>query len=395
MPGPRDASDPTHTTPLATLGWGFYLAVSWTWIIGMILPALLLRDFGWWSLAVFLLPNAVGAALMGTVLRNAQAAKRLRERHDRAVRRFSMVTIAFHLFVLTAIGLSALGPMGVRGPMGVLVVAAVLAIVLMALGRWLVTAMLVWLASVGLGLAYALTDASAVLMNPQLFRDGVPRGLLLLMPAVVFGFALCPYLDATFLRARASTGPVAGKAAFAFGFFVPFVVMIGFTVVYAGAIASGHSAGWVLVLAHLALQGGFTLAAHLRESDLTLPQRGGTLALTLAALATMWSLPTGPIAWADGMLAWEVVYRVFLSAYGLYFPAYVLYAMVPLALGLGPLPRAGRAVAACTLAVVTPMYGMGFIARQEQWLPLALGLVLAGAFVTFVMRRRNARVGDG
>lgn len=388
MAVPAGSAGSPRSTPLAALGWGFYLAVSWTWVIGMVLPSLLLRDFGWWSLAVFLVPNAIGAALMGTVLRDAGAAERLRERHDRAVRWFSMVTIAFHLFVLSAIGLSLPGLPQASGQMGVLVIASVFALVLLALRRWLITALLVWLASLGLGLAYALGGSSAVLDNTQVFGGGFPRDLLLLMPVVVFGFALCPYLDATFLRARASTGPTEGRLAFAFGFLVPFVIMIGFTVVYAGAMVSGHAVGWWLVLAHFALQGGFTLAVHLRESGLSVPERGMTLALVLGALVAMWALPAEPIEWADGMLAWEVVYRAFLSAYGLFFPAYVLYAIVPGALKLGPMPGAGRMVVAITMALVLPMYGMGFIARREEWLPLALGLILAGAFITFTMRRR-------
>lgn len=395
MAGPAQASSMPRATALTTLGWGFYLAVSWTWVIGMILPALLLRDLGWWSLAVFLVPNAVGAALMGTVLKDPQIAQRLRHTHDKAIRRFSMVTIAFHLFVLSAVAFSRPGFATMSGQVGVLIFATVFAVLLMALRRWLVSALVVWLTSVGLAVAYAAKGSSAVLASPQTFDSALPNDLLLLTPVVVFGFALCPYLDATFLRARMSTGATSGKIAFAFGFLVPFVIMIGFTVLYAGALASGHAVGWPLVLAHLALQGGFTLAVHLRESKLTMAERGITLGLTIAALVAAWSLPAGPIDWADGMLAWEVVYRLFLSAYGLFFPAYVLFAMVPAGLGLGPLPRAGRALVAITVALVLPMYAMGFIARQEQWLPLAFGLVLACACVTFILRRRAQQVAHG
>lgn len=388
MASPGHTNTTTRTSPLATLGWGFYLAVSWTWVIGMILPALLLRDFGWWSLAVFLLPNAIGAAAMGTVLKNANTANRLRMTHHKAVQRFSIVTIAFHLYVLGAIASSTAGFPSSQGQMGVLILGAIIAVVLLTFRRWLVSAFIVWLASIGLAIAYTTTGSSVVLDNPQVFHDGLSQDLLLLTPVVVFGFALCPYLDATFLRARAATSPTAGRLAFAFGFLVPFVIMIGFTVLYASAIAAGHTLGWRLVLAHLAVQAGFTLAVHLREANLKLTERGITLGLTAAALATLWSLPDGPIPWADNMLAWEVVYRLFMSAYGLFFPAYVLFAVAPDAMKMGPMPRAGRAVTAITIAAVLPLYTLGFIARQEQWLPLALGLVLGGAFITFTMRRR-------
>lgn len=393
MASPDTIPSTSRSSPLAVLGWGFYLAVSWTWVIGMVLPALMLRDFGWWGLVVFLAPNAIGAAAMGTLLKNAQAAQRLRADHHRAIQRFSMVTIAFHLYVLGAIALAAQGFPTRPGQAGVLVVAAVFALVLLTIRRWPATAALVWVASVGLAAAFVAGDPPPTLSAEAGVKFS--RDLMLLAPVVVFGFALCPYLDATFLRARASTSPAGGRAAFAFGFLVPFVIMIGFTVLYASAIVSGRSVGWTLVLSQLAIQAGFTLAVHLREAKLSTPQRGLTAGLAIAALATLWSLPAGPISWADGMLAWEVVYRLFLSAYGLFFPAYVLYAVVPGALGMGPLPRAGRAVVAITIALVLPMYALGFIARQEQWLPLALGLVLAGAFITFAMRRRAAKMLHG
>lgn len=388
MASPGHTTTTTRTSPLATLGWGFYLAVSWTWVIGMILPALLLRDFGWWSLAVFLLPNAIGAAAMGTVLKSADGAQRLRLNHDYAVRWFSIVTIAFHLYVLGAIALSTAGFPSSEGQLGVLILGTILAVVLLTVRRWLISAFIVWLASIGLAIAYATTGSSVVIDNPQAFGGEPSKDLLLLAPVVVFGFALCPYLDATFLRARAATSPTAGKFAFAFGFLIPFAIMIGFTVLYASAIASGHTVGWQLVLAHIALQAGFTLAVHLREAKLNLPQRGITLGLAVAAFVALWTLPTGRIPWADDMLAWEVVYRLFMSAYGLFFPAYVLFAVVPDAMKMGPMPKAGRAVTAVTIAAVLPLYTLGFIARQEQWLPLALGLVLGGAFITFTMRRR-------
>lgn len=394
MAGPSAPSALTRTSPLAALGWGFYLAVSWTWVIGMILPALMLRDFGWWGLVVFLAPNAIGAALMGTVLRNAEAAQRLRLTHDAAVRRFSMVTIAFHLYVLGAIALSIEGFPTIAGQPGVLVIATVLALALLAVRRWLVAATLVWLASVGLATAYLALGESASL-DVQAFAQPGSLDLLMLAPVVVFGFALCPYLDATFLRARAATSPGAGRAAFAFGFLGPFVVMIAFTTLYARTIVLGDGVSWTLVLAHLAVQGGFTLAVHLREAKLRMSERGLTLGLTIAALAAVWLLPSGPISWADNMLAWEVVYRLFMSAYGLFFPAYVLFAVVPGAMKIGPMPRAGRAVTAITIAAVLPLYTLGFIARQEQWLPLALGLVLGGAFITFTMRRRASEPRDG
>ena len=53
-------------------GWAAYLACSWTWCIGMFLPVLLVRDYGVWGWIVFAVPNVLGAAAMGWVLRSAE-----------------------------------------------------------------------------------------------------------------------------------------------------------------------------------------------------------------------------------------------------------------------------------------------------------------------------------
>src|SRR3954471_24793497 len=53
----------------SALNWAAFLGASWTWCIGMFLPVLLIRDYGpsmWWAFAV---PNVIGAAAMGWILR--------------------------------------------------------------------------------------------------------------------------------------------------------------------------------------------------------------------------------------------------------------------------------------------------------------------------------------
>ncbi|HTL30770.1 MAG TPA: hypothetical protein VL282_16180, partial [Tepidisphaeraceae bacterium] len=56
--------DPVHTSdstndssiesaPIPWIGWAIYLGMSWTWCIGMFLPVLLVRDYGFWGWLVF------------------------------------------------------------------------------------------------------------------------------------------------------------------------------------------------------------------------------------------------------------------------------------------------------------------------------------------------------
>ena len=54
-------SEPTHTTGLSTtLGWSCYLGSSWTWVIGMVWPVIIVRDYGVWGWAAFAVPNVLG-----------------------------------------------------------------------------------------------------------------------------------------------------------------------------------------------------------------------------------------------------------------------------------------------------------------------------------------------
>src|SRR4051812_32860256 len=77
------------------LGWAVYLATSWTWCIGMFLPVLLVRDYGTWGWFVFALPNVVGAAAMGWILRTREQSVRIVDQHRFACLAFSFVTITF------------------------------------------------------------------------------------------------------------------------------------------------------------------------------------------------------------------------------------------------------------------------------------------------------------
>jgi hypothetical protein len=81
----------------------------------------------------------------------------------------------------------------------------------------------------------------------------------------------------------------------------------------------------------------------------------------------------------------EVGYRVFMSFYGLLFPAYVWLCMIPsraagtgeLHSGIdGPIGRRKLFVLLITVAIAAPMYWLGFIERQEVWLLPGLGVVL-------------------
>lgn len=372
-------SAPTPTVVDAPAGvWAAFLACSWTWCIGMFLPIVLMRDYGLWGFLAFAAPNVVGAAAVGWVVRSREDALGLLERHRSAIGLFSAVTIAFQVYWLAWIGAWAPGVLGLDRPVvaGVLAlaVAALLAFNVGSLRHLVAASVPLWLISAGI-LGTILATGAPESPPPPVVDE---FGLLWLAPVMFFGFALCPYLDGTFLTARAALPDNRARLAFGLGFGVLFLVMIVGTLVYTpflepdlGAVAAPQWVG-ALLLVHLLVQSAFTVTTHRRASRLSAVPAGvvWTLLLVAAAGAVLASrLP--PYA---GRSAGEVGYRAFMAFYGLAFPAYVWLVMIPTRAPTNPRHRVR--VWAGAIGIALPMFWMGFIERSELWLGPGLLVVL-------------------
>jgi hypothetical protein len=399
---PPGGLDPAH--PRSPVLWALFLASSWTWCIGMFLPALLLRDAGWMGYLVFFLPNVIGAGAMGFVLRSPEAAARIAERHAPMARLFSIVTLAFHAFWLA--WLFGFFKQAFPIPDQWLMGAAAAGIAwIIASGR-IVRAGAAPRAAAVLWIV-ALTTAIALLARPDSLSPTTaamiaapthPDAALWLMPVCVFGFLLCPYLDLTFLLARRHTSGVAGgRVAFGLGFWLFFPVMIGLTAIYAGpiiAVLEGRQptsvAPWAgaAILFHIIAQWTFTVRVHLAQLVPAMPQPtaategsspnaplfpASSFVLPATFAACIGAAGLGLIAPSlpghAGLTGGEIVYRGFLSAYGLLFPVYVWSRVIP----RRRQPTHAAWITACVLAM--PFYWMGFIERQGVW--LAPGLLIA------------------
>lgn len=375
--------------------WAAYLACSWTWCIGMFLPALLIRDAGWMGYAVFFVPNVVGAGLMGFVLRSPEAAATLARNHAFMARVFSAITLAFHIFWFAWVT-SFIRDAFPIGDTWIMVAAALGIAFAITSGRIVRfgaaprAAVMLWL--VGLGtIVYALmTPNSVTPSTPDMIALGTdPASAAWLLPVTVFGFMLCPYLDLTFLLARRSSpGVNGGRIAFGVGFWLLFPVMIGLTAVYAGPLIAVLKGGNVTsiepavgaaILLHMIVQWVFTVRVHSDRLfspidslgpatdgdrgkqmwDHPLPVAAVIFGCLVAGVLGVFapSLPSH----AD-MSAGEIIYRGFLSAYGLLFPVYVWARMIPRTRR----PTHGAWVSAWVLAA--PFYWMGFIEREGIWL---------------------------
>lgn len=245
--------------------------MSWTWCIGMFLPVLLVRDFGPWAWAVFAIPNVIGAAAMGRVLRDAEASREITDAHTEACTAFSAVTILFQVTFVGWIGRLLVGNWAAVLMLGT--VALTLAI--SQRGR-----RAEWAMAAGLFVFSVVAFAVALSSGREMILAGFPTrwdeestALPYLAMVCMLGFGLCPYLDLTFHKARQATSPAAGLGAFIFGFGGPFLLMLVFTLWYARLLAPlsrrrmpaiPNGLRWALA-AHLCVQCGYTIAVHWRE----------------------------------------------------------------------------------------------------------------------------------
>lgn len=433
---------------LWVLGWAIFLACSWTWCIGMFLPALLVSDYNGWAWVAFMLPNVIGAGAMGFVLRNRAQSERLLEAHRPMLIGFSLVTLAFQVFFAAWLLPKVTGT-GLWAPLLVVSLAMVLAALMVDHPRrTLAIAAVVFCISVGAltyayGPGYELTsdaieklaedDESATAADsqnrarklargkaaaaeqpaepyaPQLFAgndwpgEGSAFDLLFMTPIFLLGFIFCPYLDITFHRAYQEAGsPSRAKVAFALGFGLLFLLMITFTLLYAWEFSKALSGDFVRssiaamllapIVVHMIFQLGFTSAVHAREAaeaayEGRFSKRMGVVVMCFIAAAAVLGLFADRYLQYGEMTGGELCYRLFMSFYGLVFPAYAWLCMIPRVAG----GSSGRLIArpgkqqwlifALVLCVAGPFYWLGFIERIEYWLLAGLAIVLLARLI--------------
>jgi hypothetical protein len=373
-----------------------YLGCSWTWVIGMFLPVLLVRDYGFWGWVAFAVPNVIGAAAMGFILASPQRSLAVVARHEPACRWFSRITIAYHLLMLPWLaGLFGFDAAWL-GVLAVVFAGGVFAATQVGAVRGAAVAALA--VSLVVFTDFSSDRAFMAGLGPDTTARLSTVDLLLFVPASVTGFALCPYLDLTFHHARQRTAPATGRAAFAFGFGVVFFAMIVLSLAYAHLAAiqlAAPQADWVvpsMLSLHVVVQAALTLGLHahvMRRPGARAASRaawivGGIGLLVLAALF-QWR----PEAMHHLFGYRELPYRLILLAYGLVFPGYVWLCMIPYR--HEPTPTAKRVGFAVAVVVALPFGAAGFAFDQSWAIPVAVGvLVLARGILMATARPGGA-----
>lgn len=393
------ADGAVHNTA-KTVGWGLYGACSWTWCIGMYLPIILLERYGWTGFLVFAVPNVLGCAAFGYIVRTRRRSESMITRHRPVMIAFSLVMIAYHLFFIGMLTMR----MGGGSESIDLFPGAALALIILAAGLAVSAAPLrvwPWLAVMVYGISVAALFGIGFEPLQSIGWQGVQPTLdaAWLAPTIGFGFLLCPYLDLTFHRAAQQS-----PSRHSFGVFgVAFAVMLVLTAAYhelgskpiSAVFGEGSLAGRLLAT-HLFAQMVFTIGAHSRElrahrAASVVLRRGGGLLLPLLGLA--------PVV-AGALASWsyavnEQMYIRWLVFYGLIFPAYVL-------VFIGPW-RAKRVTAtnlaqlAVAIIAFIPLYELGFI---HNWAVAALPPVILLVLAVFITpgtaakttKRRNADI---
>jgi hypothetical protein len=379
--------------------------MSWTWCIGMFLPVLLVRDFGVLGWVVFAVPNVVGAAAMGWTVRSREHSVSLVSAHHGMADVFSFITATFQVFFAIWI-FPIFGPRWAAGGW-VVIPAAVLGSIAIAklpgLARWAALVVLAISCAAMVGLYQSGQSAIPQNIWFELRYDAhnhTHYSLASLGIVCLLGFAVCPYLDSTFHRARQrsrGTAPVA----FGLGFGVFFFAMILFTLAYYEVLIQRYEgdtwANWLAMRAvavHLVCQLIFTTSLHWAELEQPFRRRtiwaiavvAGSIIIGTVLERASWLAPN--VRLFNG----ETVYRFFMSFYGLVFPAYVWICMIP----HWRSPRApGRRewiVLGVAVLVASPFYFAAFIGGAKMiWvLPGVAIVLLARALVPWKARRETA-----
>ena len=287
----------------------------------MFLPRIMIERFGWPGFLVFAIPNVIGCAAFGYVVKTRQRSEAMVASHATAMTWFSIVTIAYHMFFIVYLLDEVLPAFQDIPwlPLGTTAIVLGLGVLISGLcdRDWLILTVITYAVSITALFSIGLRPLELIEWHG---RD--PQGeLWWLASAIALGFLLCPYLDLTFHRAIQHSP---SKHAFAV-FGISFAVMLVLT-----------CAMWFMpvrmlvpvAVVHLMMQMIFTVGAHVREIRGSAALTSNTnrwLAIVLPFAAAL--LPAIMNAVQPEQEHGESTYLRFLVFYGLLFPLYGLLFM--------------------------------------------------------------------
>jgi len=343
----------------------------------MFLPRIMIERFGWLGFIVFAIPNVIGCAAFGYVVRTRQRSQAMVASHATAMTWFSIVTIAYHMFFIVYLLDEVLPAFQDIPwlPLGTAAIVLGLGVLISGLcdRDWLILTVITYVVSITALLSIGLRPLELIEWHG---RDPQSE-LWWLAPAIAFGFLLCPYLDLTFHRAL-QLSP--SKHAFA-------VFGIAFTVMLALTCTMWFMPVRMLVpvaVVHLMMQVIFTVGAHVREirgSAALTSNLNRWLAILLPFAAAL--LPSIMKIVQPDLLHGENTYLRFLVFYGLLFPLYGLLFMA----GHGRVSGNRGGIVIGIVAVSVLCFEMAFLHHRPQFLVVPAVLIL----LFMLVRKPNTR----
>ena len=349
-----------------TVGWGLYGASAWTWCIGMYLPVLMLQWYGWPGFFLIAIPNVIGCTVMVLLVGRASASRNFCKRHGTLMRWFAVATIGFQLLFLSIMGqvlLADANPLITNGltiPLLCFAGAWLLAMLPTRFWPWL--GVVVWLISAQM-LWHRLPSGFASL---GWTGERPAIDVLWFAPIFIFGFLLCPWLDAPFHRAVQQTTSRWTAIVLGGGFAVMLVATASYWELRGNDLLP-------IVLTHLLVQLIFTMAANLRElsPDGVVGSKAGTmLVLPLVAIAFPWLSEQFAVTIWEGA---QHSYLRYLALYGLIFPGIVLFQCTR---GSPVMHIAGMAALVLLLVVGAVLADIGFIGGPSWLTAVAVAIVV-------------------
>ncbi len=399
----NDAALPANPGTRSPILWGAYLACSWTWCIGMFLPTILMRDMGWMGFIIFAIPNVIGAAAMGWMLKSRLDSERFVEKHSGIIWWFSAIILAFHVFWI--LWISNFIRLAFPMPEPYLYGAASAAIAFL-----FVTGRAVRFGRAPQVAIVLLTFSISTLIATFLFHDiahatdemvrAAPKSIapLWMLPVMLFGFAFAPYLDITFHHARQELDTQKnGRLGFTIGFVLFFALMIILTTRYAGVMVwalNGESCPETMLLpswlsaalfAHILCQWIFTVRVHLHGIR-TIPSTESRqpILFIVVLIAGLLGLGVMNLPNYASLTGGEIVYRSFMGFYGLVFPTFLTYRFIQ---ARQADDRISPIAAWIAIALALPMFWIGFMERENIWLVPGIGVVALGAMVLLAKQK--------
>jgi hypothetical protein len=402
-----DANTPAMPTTRSPILWGAYLACSWTWCIGMFLPAILMRDMGWMGFIIFAIPNVIGAAAMGWVLRSRADSVRFVEKHPGIIWWFSAITLAFHVFwilwIMNFVRLAFPMPrVYMQIVAGVVIAFAIISQRALCFNRMPRVAAVLLAFSIGTLIAtfiypdITLATDEMVKAAPAISNPIAP---LWMLPVMLFGFALAPYLDITFHHARQELDTQRnGRLGFTIGFVLFFALMIVLTTRYSGVMAwalTGEPYPDTMILPpwlsaalaiHILAQWVFTVRVHYHGIR-TIPGADSRQALLFIVIliAGLFGLGAMKLPEYASLTGGEIVYRSFMGFYGLVFPTFITYRFIQ---ARNNNEHISPIAAWIAIVIAMPMFWIGFMERENLWLVPGVGVVALGAVVLMAGRKK-------